>query len=58
MGNIIARVRQFMNNILLKVLLNTIFSPSFVIVMAVYSCYANIAAAIRDMAPIRSGWRR
>jgi hypothetical protein len=34
-----------MNNILLTVLLNTIFSPSFVIVMAVYSGYANVAAA-------------
>jgi hypothetical protein len=42
-----------MNNIFLTVLLNTIFSLSFVIIMAVYSGYANIAAAIRDMAAKR-----
>ena len=45
MGNIIARVRelenlrQFMTNITPTVLLDTIFSVIFVVIMAIYSGY-------------------
>jgi len=47
-GNIIARVRelenlrQFMTNISLTVLLDTVFSVLFIVIMALYQCLSDV----------------